>query len=80
MGVFESIFSYEGGSGHEIVFVYDAEFCDKRIYEKGEIDGYEAGIDALFTAYWRSPKELEEMKLRLVPEGLDELLSQQGRP
>ena len=75
VGVLESIFRYEGGQGHEVVFVYDAAFRDKRMYEKGEIEGYESGIDARFIAYWRSPKELEQMQIRLVPEGLVELLS-----
>lgn len=75
VGVLESIFRFEGGEGHEIVFVYDAEFRDKSMYEKTEIDGYESGIDARFTAYWRSPEELEQMGLRLIPEGLAELLS-----
>ena len=75
VGVLESIFHYEGGAGHEIVFVYDAEFCDERIYEKNEVEGYESGIDTRFTANWRSPEELEQMQIRLVPEGLVELLS-----
>ena len=75
VGVLESIFSYEGGEGHEVVFVYDAEFCDARIYEKAEIDGYEAGIDTRFKACWRSPEELKQMQIRLVPERLVELLS-----
>lgn len=74
VGVLESIFRYEGHPGHEIVFVYDAEFADENLYQKNEIDGYEAGIDARFTARWYSLEEMSENNLRLVPEGLAELL------
>lgn len=74
VGVLESIFRYEGALGHEIVFVYDAEFADEKLYRKGEIDGYEAGIDARFTARWYSLEEMSEKNLRLVPEGLAQLL------
>lgn len=74
VGVLESIFLYKGEQGHEIVFVYDAEFADEGIYHKNEIDGYESGIDARFTARWYSLEELSENNLRLVPEGLARLL------
>src|SRR5688572_159504 len=74
VGVLESIFLYEGHLGHEIVFVYDAEFDDENLYRKGEIEGYESGIDARFTARWYSLEEMSENNLRLVPEGLAELL------
>src|SRR5918912_932638 len=39
VGVLENIFMYEGARGHEIVFVYDGEFKDRRVYERGEIQG-----------------------------------------
>lgn len=74
VGVLESIFRYEGHPGHEIVFVYDAEFADENLYRKSEIDGYESGIDAKFTAKWYSLEEMSANNLRLVPEGLAELL------
>lgn len=72
--VLESIFQYEGHLGHEIVFVYDAEFADGNFYRKSEIDGYKSGIDDKFTAKWYSLEEMSANNLRLVPEGLAELL------
>ena len=75
VGLLESIFNYEGDQGHEIVFVYDAECRDKEIYERGEIEGYESGIDRAITARWYSLEELKKKDTRLVPEGLPELLS-----
>jgi hypothetical protein len=58
-----------------VVFVYDAEFRDKGMYEGGEILGYESEIDARFVARWRSLEELKEKDARLVPEGLSDLIS-----
>lgn len=74
VGVLESIFQYEGNQGHEIVFVYDAEFANDNLYRQSEIDGYESEIDAKFTAKWYSLEEISANNLRLVPEGLAELL------
>jgi len=75
LGVLENIFLYEGAEGHEIVFVYDAHFTDKRMYELDELQGYEQEIDARFVARWYTPDELREKNVRLVPEGLTELLA-----
>ncbi len=75
VGVLESIFRYEGEQGHEVVFVYDAEFQDKGMYERSEIQGYESEIDARFVARWQSLEELKEKDTRLVPEGLADLIS-----
>ena len=75
VGVLESIFRYEGEQGHEVVFVYDAEFRDKGMYDRSEIQGYESEIDARFVARWRSLEELQEKDTRLVPEGLSDLIS-----
>jgi len=74
VGVLENIFVYEGAQGHEIVFVYDAEFKDRAIYGRGEIQGYQAEADAGFVARWRSPEEMKLQGIRLVPEGLADLL------
>lgn len=35
--VFENIFSYRGTPGHEIVFVYQADFADKAFYAREEL-------------------------------------------
>ena len=75
IGVLESIFRYEGEQGHELVFVYDAEFQDKAMYARSELQGYQSEIDARFIARWRSLEELKEKGVRLVPEGLSDLLS-----
>lgn len=77
VGVLENVFTYEGARGHEIVFVYDGEFKDKRMYVGDEVQGYRAETDAGFVAKWRSPEEISGMNARLVPEGLAALLSRE---
>ncbi len=74
IGVLENIFLYEGQQGHEVVFVYDAEFIDKSLYARNEIHGYREEIDARFTARWRSVAEIEKNNIKVVPEGLTGLL------
>ena len=74
LGVVENIFVYQGEQGHEIVFVFDAEFVDKSLYQLDEIDGYEQEADIKFKAKWYSLGETGNGDGRLVPENLAELL------
>jgi ADP-ribose pyrophosphatase YjhB (NUDIX family) len=76
LGVLESLFTYEGERGHELVFVYDAEFADKSLYERGEVQAYESEIDKHFVASWRSLEENERRGVRLVPEPLAAMLAE----
>jgi hypothetical protein len=75
LGVLENIFIYDGEQGHEIVFVFDAEFADKSLYQLEEIDGYEQEADVKFKTKWFSLDKIAENGGRLVPEKLAELLS-----
>jgi 8-oxo-dGTP pyrophosphatase MutT (NUDIX family) len=68
--VLENIFIYQGRQGHEIVFVFDAEFSDKSLYELDEIDAYEQEANVRFKAKWHSLDELEKKGGKLVPENL----------
>ena len=74
LGVVENIFVYRGEQGHEIVFVFNAEFVDKSLYRLDEIDGYEQEADVRFKAKWYSLGEKGTGDGRLVPESLVELL------
>lgn len=74
IGVLENIFIYEGQKGHEIVFVFDAEFTDKSLYKLDEIDGFEHEANVKFKAKWYSLSEIEKNDGRLVPEELLNLL------
>lgn len=47
----ENLFDYNGEVGHEIVFIYRADFIDPTLYHREVIDGHEAdGQD--FVAVW----------------------------
>ena len=72
--VIENIFIYEGTQGHEVVFVYDAEFVDKSWYDKEVLTYYESSITTKFTASWLSLADMKHQNIRLVPEGLTSLL------
>lgn len=75
--VIESIFTHNGQMGHEIVFVYDARFCDRAMYEKGIIECREDN-GARFTAMWLSLDEMHASQIRLVPDGVEKLLLAQN--
>lgn len=64
----ENIFTYEGKAGHEIVMVYDAEFTDKSLYEKEDIDVTEG--DIWCKAYWLNISDCKSGKMLLYPEGI----------
>lgn len=71
IGVLENRFEYDGRPGHEIVFVFDAEFADRGWYEREPVmmeEGWEA-------VQWTPVAEV----IRLVPEGLLDLLHTKTR-
>ena len=62
------MFQYEGEPGHEIVFVYDAQFVDEALYDRAELAVQEG--KRRFKARWRSLDQLRGEPVWLVPEGL----------
>jgi 8-oxo-dGTP pyrophosphatase MutT (NUDIX family) len=72
LGIMESIYVYEGEPGHEIVFVYSGRFVDESLYQRESLTVTEGKRQ--FEAYWRSPQDLQEQSILLVPEGLEEML------
>ncbi len=57
----ENIFSYNGHAGHEICFVYEADFSDSKIYQQEEIVILDAPD---WKAVWvaASPENLAKIK------------------
>lgn len=72
LGIVESIYHYQGEPGHELVFVYDGQFVDASLYQQDSLEVVEG--ERRFKAVWRSPQELEQAKILLVPEALIDLL------
>ena len=75
LGIRETVFSFEGGTGHEIVFVYSADFVDRSFYEKTEIDAVESS-GRPFVVRWMELETFGPGGPPLYPEGLFELLRQ----
>ncbi|MEY9970640.1 8-oxo-dGTP pyrophosphatase MutT (NUDIX family) [Lysinibacillus sp. RC46] len=73
LGTIENIFTYNGDLGHEVVFVYDAEFVEKSFYEKPSFFGQEDN-GAIFKLLWKPISDFTDNKLKLVPDGLVDLL------
>ena len=73
LGTIENIFVHLGLTGHEIVQVYSAEFCDERIYRMEKLLITEDDGSQNF-AYWKPLEEFQNNRLILYPAGLLELL------
>lgn len=74
LGVLESIFTFDGGDGHEIVFVYDGQLADQSIYERADsVTGVEGNGQA-FIAHWIDPRNPEHGR-PVYPDGLVDLLT-----
>jgi 8-oxo-dGTP pyrophosphatase MutT (NUDIX family) len=72
VGMLESIYTYEGQRGHEVVLVYDGRLSDVSLYEKEIIQGDELGQP--FKAAWKRLDEFGSGKPPVYPDGLLELL------
>jgi ADP-ribose pyrophosphatase YjhB (NUDIX family) len=73
LGVLENIFYYNGLPGHEIVFVYDAQFVDKDLYQKDRFTLTEDNGDT-FDAVWVVLSASGLQTPPVYPDGLAELL------
>jgi 8-oxo-dGTP pyrophosphatase MutT (NUDIX family) len=73
ISTFESLFTLEGETGHEIVMVYEADFVSESMYEKPEMQGHEDD-GSRFRALWMTMEGFRDGTKRLVPDGLLELL------
>lgn len=73
LGVLENIFTFDGGNGHEIVFVYDGRLANVSMYERAEVIGVEDGGQQ-FSAYWIDPTAPDN-GWPLYPDGLSDLLT-----
>jgi len=73
LGVDENIFVYEGKAGHEITFVYAADFKDKTLYDLDVVPGFEPDNGQSFPLHWIDPLN-PPPGLKIFPEGLKAIL------
>lgn len=74
LGTVESIFTFDGNAGHEIVQVYDGEFIDKSLYNQRTLLIKEDN-GKIHKAMWMPLSSFQNGELRLVPESLYDLLT-----
>lgn len=76
LGVLENRFVYDGRPGHEIIFVWQADFVDAAAYLEESLPYCED--DGLAgEAFWVYPDRLANQGIPLYPTGLAELLKGQ---
>jgi len=69
LGVLENIFGWQGGTEHEVVFIFSAAFADKAAYEIEE----QVIVDKIGDrVIWRAPGTVSPP---LYPAGLTELIA-----
>jgi len=73
LGTLENIYTFNGGSYHEVVLVYDGMLTESGLYDQALILGKEANGDDI-RAMWKSLDEFESGKVILYPDGLMKLL------
>jgi hypothetical protein len=72
MGMLENIFVYNGENGHELVFVYKADFADRILYEREVINASEDDFKK-FEAIW-VPISTFNSQAPIYPDGLLDLI------
>ncbi|MEV6828057.1 NUDIX hydrolase [Amycolatopsis sp. NPDC051102] len=71
LGVLENVFTWRDRPGHEIAFLYEAEFVDESLYRREEMKI----LDDPATARWVDFAEFRDGRRILYPRGLVRLLS-----
>lgn len=74
LGTIEDIYTFNGNIGHQIVQVYDGRFQDTTLYDRDHLEGMDDG-HVIYRATWIALDAFRTHSLRLVPEGLLELLA-----
>jgi 8-oxo-dGTP pyrophosphatase MutT (NUDIX family) len=74
IGVLENLFTHEGRPWHEIVFVFEADFADRTLYNRKSATCIEDN-GGQFPALWKPVSDFSGGKAILYPGGLLELLT-----
>ncbi len=73
LGVIENLFNFNNQEGHDIVFIYEAEFKDHNIYQKNVLQGIETSGHT-FEARWYDLRIIKESEIPVYPKGIIEML------
>lgn len=75
--VAEEIFEHKGQPGHEIVFVYEAEFLNKDTYNENIVERMDSTSGQMIKAVWIDPNHIPD-NLPLFPTDLEAHLKDKG--
>ena len=83
LSVLENIFECDGLPGHQIMFIFAAEFADRSRYGQDSMPAVERGIGPnaptdQFEAIWLDLSRVESGEKILYPEGLSDLIMGRG--
>lgn len=78
LGIIENVFPCYGSVGHEFDFIYEARFFNNNAYEQEVIQGLE-GEKRFLTVWKRLSDFSDNPKIKLVPDGLYEMLTNEGK-
>jgi 8-oxo-dGTP pyrophosphatase MutT (NUDIX family) len=73
LDVVENIFEFRGQPGHEIVFVYEAQFVDPADYDRAHFEIREPNFET-YNAAWKDIDEFRSGRQTLLPRSLLGLL------
>ncbi|QMV16508.1 NUDIX hydrolase [Vibrio spartinae] len=73
LGICENMFTSSSAAGHEIVFVYEAEFKDKSFYQRENIPGIEADGEGVIVR-WFDEDDILNGSLPFYPDGIIDML------
>lgn len=74
IGVVENIFTFEGRSGHEVIFLHEAVFLNDSLYGQEEIEGIEEHLGARLRGVWIKLDDVRCGNVTLYPEKIRPLL------
>jgi 8-oxo-dGTP pyrophosphatase MutT (NUDIX family) len=72
LGFVANIFTYAGRLGHEVVFLYETKFVDRKLYEKEVFPVIDSKGEG--EAVWRTPQEIVDAGEKLYPVELADLV------
>lgn len=73
LDIIENIFTWEGNSGHELVLLFECNFCDDSVYDNEYLKVYDIE-DENVKVLWKPLSDFKEKKDILYPAGLLSLL------
>ncbi len=79
VGTLESIFTYAGEPGHEIALIFACDLADASLYRRDTIEGRLNKNGGHFRGLWKALAEFASGRAILYPDGLLELLAQEGK-